>query len=48
MKRTQPLLPITHWLVDAAAFICMLVCGLLADLLVKLSDELGYEVKAAE
>lgn len=34
MKRTQPLLPITHWLVDAAAFVCMLVCGLLAVALI--------------
>ncbi len=34
MKRTQALLPITHWLVDVAAFICMLVCGLLAVVLI--------------
>jgi hypothetical protein len=34
MKRTQALLPITHWLVDAAAFVCMLVCGLLAAVLI--------------
>lgn len=34
MKRAPPLFPITHWLVDAAAFICMLVCGLLAVALI--------------
>jgi hypothetical protein len=34
MKRNQPLLPITHWLVDAAAFVCMLVCGLLTVALI--------------
>lgn len=34
MKRTQALLAITHWLVDVAAFICMLVCGLLAMVLI--------------
>jgi hypothetical protein len=34
MKRAQPLLPITHWLVDAAAFVCMLVCGLLTVALI--------------
>jgi hypothetical protein len=36
MKRNQALLPITHWLVDAAAFVCMLVCGLLAVVLIGL------------
>jgi hypothetical protein len=34
MTKTQPLLPITHWLVDAAAFVCMLVCGLLTVALI--------------